>query len=148
MESRVSFKLASRGYWTYFPFERIRRLRKRPGGRKVVEWVERAYYPRYVFVMLRYCDESFEEIEELDEISCVVRTRIDHRPLRVPDAIMTAIMDEPMVKLGEQEKNHIRGLIREIVLDEGTLILSKGGDGRRRITRVGDDPRFRRSKAA
>jgi transcription antitermination factor NusG len=133
LESRASRNLSQAGYYTFYPFERVRRRRRR-GNHSVVEWVERPYLNRYLFVCLRYADESFAAIEETDGVSIIVRTRLGKVPISVPEPIMKEIMGKAMVRLGESGRNRVLGLIRELV-EEGdrTLVMSQGKDGKRRI---------------
>jgi transcription antitermination factor NusG len=133
LESRASRNLSQAGYYTFYPFERVRRKRRR-GNHVVVEWVERPYLNRYLFVCLRYADESFAAIEQVDGVSIVVRTRIGKVPIEVPEPVMTVVMNKSMVRLGENGRNRILGLIRELVEDDGrTLVMAQDGQGRRRI---------------
>jgi transcription antitermination factor NusG len=133
LESRASRNLSQAGYYTFYPFERVRRRRRR-GNHSVVEWVERPYLNRYLFVCLRYADESFAAIEQTDGVSIIVRTRLGRVPISVPEPIMKEIMGKTMVRLGDSGRNRVLGLIRELV-EEGdrTLVMSQGRDGKRRI---------------
>jgi transcription antitermination factor NusG len=133
LESRASRNLSQAGYYTFYPFERVRRRRRR-GNHSVVEWVERPYLNRYLFVCLRYADESFAAIERTDGVSIIVRTRLGRVPISVPEPIMKEIMGKAMVRLGESGRNRVLGLIRELV-EEGdrTLVMSQDRDGKRRI---------------
>jgi transcription antitermination factor NusG len=133
LESRASRNLARAGYYTFYPFERIRKRRRR-GNHSVVEWIERPYLNRYLFVCLRYADESFAEIEEIDGVSAIVRTRLGRVPTPVPEPVMKEIMGKAMVRLGEGGRNRVLGLIRQLVEEDGrTLVMSLESDGRRRI---------------
>jgi transcription antitermination factor NusG len=133
LESRASRNLARAGYYTFYPFERIRKRRRR-GNHSVVEWVERPYLNRYLFVCLRYTDEGFAEIEQTDGVSAIVRTRLGKVPILVPEPVMREIMGKAMVRLGESGRNRVLGLIRQLVEeDDRTLVMSQGRDGKRRI---------------
>jgi transcription antitermination factor NusG len=137
LESRASRNLSRAGYYTFYPFERVRKKRRR-GNHMVVDWVERPYLNRYLFVCLRYADESFAEIEQMDGVSAVVRNCVSRIPVAVPEPIMNEIMDRAMVRLGEHGRNRVLGLIRELVeSEERTLVMARGGDGRRQISIAG-----------
>lgn len=133
LESRASRNLAQAGYHCFYPFERVRKKRRR-GNHFVVEWVERPFLNRYLFVCLRHADESFAEIEQIDGVSTVVRRRLSRTPIAVPEPVMREITDKAMVRLGESGRNRILGLIRQLVEEDGrTLVMSQGRDGRTRI---------------
>jgi transcription antitermination factor NusG len=133
LESRASRNLSQAGYYTFYPFERVRKRRRR-GNHSVVEWVERPHLNRYLFVCLRYADESFAELEHVDGVSAVVRTRLGRVPIAVPQSIMAEVMGKAMVHLGENGRNRMLGLIRQLIEeDDRTLVMAQGRDGKRRI---------------
>lgn len=133
LESRASRNLARAGYYTFYPFERVRKKRRR-GSQFVVEWIERPYLARYLFVCLRYADESFAEIEETDGVSLVVRTSIGRAPIVVPPAVIDELTGNSLVRLGESGRNQILGLMRQLVEDrDRAFVMTRGGDGKLQI---------------
>lgn len=84
-------RLRRQGYWTFLPFERLRRKRKlpnRPGFK--VEVVETPYFPGYLFTAIRKPTESVYAINETDGVSTVVYCGSE--PLPIPHAVMDELM--------------------------------------------------------
>ena len=98
-EFDADLDLRRKGLWTWLPFERVR-IRKKMRGTLptskewvwVPEWVNRPYFNRYIFVALRYQNDSISTIEASDHISIVVRRRFSREPLRIPSGVMAELM--------------------------------------------------------
>lgn len=114
-EKKALHDLNRMGYHTFFPFDRVRRRRKK-GHTYVVEWTERPHFNRYIFVRLDGPRQSIEGIESADGVSVVLRGAISHEPIRVPYDRMELIMDRAMVRFGD-EKQWIAALMRELIVD-------------------------------
>lgn len=90
-EDAANQNLRRQGYWTFFPFERVRKRRKLPNrDQHRVEWIERPYFPRYLFVALRKPNESIYAVNETDGVSTVVYC--GEEPLEVPQGVMDELM--------------------------------------------------------
>lgn len=134
--------LRRKGYYTFFPFDRIRRRRKIAGqDRHVIEWIDVPYFSRYIFVGLFSPQQSTGPInsEDVDGVSTVVRG-LTGTPLRIPTPVIQELMtrgepDAPglmrVVDLVERKKfetgamvqfrdnTPLAGLIAEVALDAG-----------------------------
>jgi transcription antitermination factor NusG len=107
------------GFWTFFPFDRVRKRRWNPGSRRfIIEWEPRPYFSRYIFVALRFADETTNVIqsESIDGVSTVVKRPLSGIPLRIPNTVMDLIMDRAMVRFDETG-NWCAALMREIVVE-------------------------------
>lgn len=90
-EAKADMELRRSGFRTFYPFDRFRRRRTRPGTRKVVaEWVEKPHFNRYIFVCIPH-HRSIYEVNETNGVSTVVY--LGEKPLRIPDAVMDELMD-------------------------------------------------------
>lgn len=90
-EGAVDTGLRRQGFVTFYPFERRRRRRKRPGGKLwVVEWVERPYFPNYLFVALRRAGGTIGAILRTHGVYHVVGNAAG--PIEVPHAAMNDLM--------------------------------------------------------
>lgn len=134
------------GYMVFMPFDRVRTVRPARGYKhlsedrgNIVKWIERPHYSRYLFVALRFTDETLDPItHEMDGISTVVRSPFTGAPLQIPGPVMDALMaaadeagevrsiDEVSRKRYERgqkvkfvEDHACAGLIAEIALDAG-----------------------------
>lgn len=125
------------GFWTFFPFDRIRRRRKRPGTTTyLVEWIKRPYLSRYVFLALRYVGETLDKVnrDDCNGVATVVRSQVTGKPALIPIAAIDSIMDRAMVKFSEEDQNWVAALMREIAIDSDKVVtLSCGSRGRRQI---------------
>lgn len=85
--------LRRQGFYTFLPFDRIRKRRKLPNREQYEPyWIEAAHFPRYIFVAMRgRPGESFGAINDTDGVSCVVSIR--GKPLRIPAAVMDEIIE-------------------------------------------------------
>lgn len=129
-EAHADRKLQQAGYATFFAFDRVRRRRKRPGMiEPVIEWIEKAYFSRYLFVALRFEADNIQAVEECDGVSCVVRSRLTSIPYEIPSAQLDLIMEAAMVRF---DVDCYRALMREIVLDpDKQITISKNSAGGR-----------------
>lgn len=129
-ESIADTKLQRAGYLTFFAFDRVRRRRKRPGTNvHVIEWINKPYFSRYLFVALRFESDNIQAIEECDGVSCVVRSRFGLVPYEIPHKALDDIMEAAMVRF---DVDGYRALMREIVIDPDRQIsISKNSAGRR-----------------
>ena len=98
-EKAAAEELGRQGFWTWYPFDRYRVRRRRPGARDLVTWVERPHFSRYVFVALRYLEEAIGDVNDAEGVARVVCERFTGRPLQIPTVIMDALMDEALVTL-------------------------------------------------
>lgn len=115
-EAKADMELRRNGFRTFYPFDRFRRRRTRPGTRKVVaEWVERPHFNRYIFVKVPR-HRSIYEVNETNGVSTVVY--LGEKPLRIPDDVM----DELMARCDD------RGVIVEIdeLANEGRARMAPG----------------------
>ena len=133
-EAKARRRLHDLGYRTFYAFDRVRRRRKRPGmNQHKVEWIERPYFSRYIFVAVQQDKGSLVEIEECDEVSAVVRRRISGEPYEIPKRELDRIVDEAMVRF---DVGGYLALMRELVLDpEKVVTLYVDERRRRRIKR-------------
>ena len=105
------------GFYTFFPFDRVRKRRWNPGShRYIVEWVPVPYFSRYIFVALRFADETTNIIhsETVEGVSTVVKSALSGIPLRIPNDVMDEIMDRAMVKF-DDTGSWCDAMMREIV---------------------------------
>ena len=81
------------GYFTWLPYHKIRKRRKRPNRDQYDPyWVMTAYFPRYLFIAMRgKPGESFHDINECDGVSCVVSCQ--GVPLEIPSPVMDELME-------------------------------------------------------
>jgi len=91
-EATADQNLRRIGYHTFFPFQRVRRRRKRPNSTAyLVEWIEQPYFPRYIFVAFRgLANESIGSVTDTVGVSAVVSC--DDGPLEIPHAVMDELM--------------------------------------------------------
>jgi transcription antitermination factor NusG len=90
MEAKAAADLKRQGFWTFYPFERVRVRRKIPNrNAHLVTTVERPYFSRYIFLMVRQ-GQSLYRVNNTPSVSTVVY--MGGAPLRVPDSAMEAIM--------------------------------------------------------
>lgn len=101
-EKAAAEDLGRQGFWTWYPFDRYRVRRKRPGARDLVTWIERPHFSRYVFVALRYIEEAIGDVNDAEGVARVVCERFTGRPLQIPTVIMDALMDEALVTFDDE----------------------------------------------
>jgi transcription antitermination factor NusG len=123
------------GYYTFYPFQRVRRLRKRANIEKhVVEWINKPYFPGYLFIAVRD-GQGLYQVKGTEGVSTVVLC--GGVPLEIPTAVMDRLMkiaDDGMVgsvdnvsrkpyKPGQTVKftdnSPMSGLLAQISLDNG-----------------------------
>jgi transcriptional antiterminator RfaH len=89
-ERLADVRLRAQGYWTFFPFHRVRRRRRIAGTDKFrVEWVERPYFVGYVFLGLRR-GEELASVNDTPGVATVVYNGPE--PLEVPHNVMDNLM--------------------------------------------------------
>lgn len=138
-EELANTSLKRAGYWTFYPFYRLRRKRKRANlDQYVVEWVDVPYYSRYLFVGLRP-GEGLYGVNEANGVATVVNNGT--RPLEVPHPVIDELMAmaDSRGQVGTQDNTgrrrfvpgqHVRivgkspmdGLLAQIALDNGKEI--------------------------
>lgn len=90
MEFIASRELKRQGMWLFLPFERIRRRRKLPlRDAYRVEWIERPFYPRYLFVHVGH--EAIAAINDTVGVSTLVY--FAGQPLAIPGRIIDELME-------------------------------------------------------
>jgi transcription antitermination factor NusG len=67
-----------------------------------VRWVDRAHFPGYVFLALRYIGESLAGVSDARGVIDLVRRPISRVPLTIPCSIMDAILDERLLGLDDE----------------------------------------------
>jgi transcription antitermination factor NusG len=89
-EELANRNLKRLGYHTFYPFERVRRLRKRANlDKHVVEWITKPYFPGYLFLCIRE-GEGLYQANEADGVSTIVHS--NGAPLEIPHTVMDEIM--------------------------------------------------------
>jgi transcription antitermination factor NusG len=79
--------LDRRAIEVFYPHVRVRRNRKKRGV-TIVEWVERPYYPRYLFA--NTCRDNIRIINGMASVTRVVSFG-DEEPIPIPDALMALL---------------------------------------------------------
>ncbi len=140
MEQVADANLRQQGYRTFYPFERVRQRRKIPNREQfLIEWVNKPYFPRYLFVALRKPTESIYAVNQTDGVSTVVYC--GDEPLPIPHEVMDELMSRADVKgtvreidtlarkkftKGEQvkfvEESPFAGFIAVVSLDSGKAV--------------------------
>lgn len=105
-ESLADRKLREQGFLTFFPFKRVRRLRRKPNRpRAEAVWIEVPLYPGYIFVALRK-SQGIYQVNETDGVAAVVYHGED--PLEIPHPIMDMVFkraeEEAMSRLDETSR--------------------------------------------
>lgn len=142
MEEVAARNLKRLGYWTFYPFKRVRKLRKRANvNAHIVEWVNRPYFSRYIFVALRHQGEGLYAANEADGVSTVVY--LGDKPLCIPNPIMDELMDranddgvvgapvdevarKPFQEgqlVGFKDNSPLCGLLGQIAVDDGKSVM-------------------------
>ena len=127
------------GYMTFYPFQRVRRRRKRANLDKyVVEWINKPYFPGYLFLGLRE-GQGLYQANEAEGVSTIVYG--NNAPLEIPTRVMDEIMansqrdglvgavdtvSRKLLKPGQlvqfQDNSPMSGLLAQIALDNGKEI--------------------------
>ncbi len=103
MEETADANLRQQEYATFYPFERVRQRRKIPRREQyIIEWVNKPYFPRYLFVAIRHDHEGLYAVNKTDGVSTVVYC--GDEPLPIPHDVMDELMSRADVK----------GIVREI----------------------------------
>lgn len=92
MEFEANQNLKRIGYFTWLPFHKVKKYRKR-ANRNLFDpvWTLQAYFPRYLFLAMRGMPhENFHDANEADGVSCVV-SRLGE-PLQIPNEVMDELM--------------------------------------------------------
>ena len=91
-EFNANQNLKRQGYYTWLPFHKIKKYRKRPNRNQYDPiWTLQAYFPRYLFLAMRgRAGESFHDVNETDGVSCVVSCQ--GVPLEIPHEVMDELM--------------------------------------------------------
>ena len=90
MEETAFVELKRLGLQVFYPFTRVRRRRRKPGTtRMIVEWVERPFFSRYVFVGLEH-DGQISVVNAEDTVSTIVT--LGGVPMRIPGVIIDRLM--------------------------------------------------------
>jgi transcription antitermination factor NusG len=138
-EEIANRNLRRAGFYTFYPFQKVRRRRKRANVDKyLVEWINKPYYPGYLFVAIRG-DQGAYTVNETHGVSTVVYCGPD--PLEIPTAVMDRIMSASgedglvgavdtvsrrVFKQGQlvrfQDNSPMSGLLAQIALDNGKEI--------------------------
>jgi transcription antitermination factor NusG len=138
-EELANRNLKRAGYFTFYPFYRVRRRRKRANvDQYLVEWIDMPYYSRYIFVGLRD-GEGLYGVNEADGVATVVHNKAG--PLEIPHSVMDELMSlgDSRGQVGTRDDagrrrfmpgQHVRisgkspldGLVAQIALDNGREI--------------------------
>jgi transcription antitermination factor NusG len=90
MEERAFVELKRLGLEVFFPFTRVRRRRRKPGTTTmIVEWIEKPFFSRYVFVGLDH-DGQIGIVNAEDTVSTIVT--LGGIPVRIPEIIIDRLM--------------------------------------------------------
>jgi transcription antitermination factor NusG len=89
------------GYWCCYPLDRHQVRQRRPLGRTLVVWRDRPHFPGYVFLALRYSDETLAPINDTRGVVKLVCRPISGEPLRIPSPVMDAILSERLFSLDD-----------------------------------------------
>lgn len=88
-------RLKRQGYMTFYPFERIEKMRPVPGqrGKRRRETIERPLFSRYIFVSInpRKPRQNLYEVNNTPGVSTVLYMGLE--PLEVPMAVMEELFD-------------------------------------------------------
>lgn len=138
-EEIANRNLKRSGYLTFYPFQRVRRRRKRANMDKyLVEWISKPYFPGYLFVAIRP-GQSLYHVNEADGVSTVVYS--GGAPLEIPHSVMDRLMDaadtggqvgavdevsrkpfQPGQTVKFKDNSPMSGLFAQIALDNGKEI--------------------------
>ncbi|MGU3496369.1 transcription termination/antitermination protein NusG [Xanthobacteraceae bacterium A53D] len=109
MEGKANTELRRLGFWTFYPFERVRLRRKIPNrDAYLVTSVERPLFSRYLFVAIRP-GQSMRSISDAKAVATVVY--MAGEPLRIAERVIDAIMeraDEDGLVAARDEASRVR----------------------------------------
>lgn len=90
MEEKAFVELKRLGLQVFYPFTRVRRRRRKPGTTQmIVEWVDKPFFSRYVFVGLDH-DGQIGMVNAEDTVSTIVT--LGGVPMRIPPIIIDRLM--------------------------------------------------------
>lgn len=81
------------GFWLYFPHCRVTVQRMIGGKRRRLYEVDRPYFPRYLFVALRFMHEAIGDINDTIGVARVVSSRFSGTPLQIPNDVMDKLIE-------------------------------------------------------
>lgn len=132
-EKSAAIELRRLGFDAWYPFDRYRVKRRRPGRERLLdEWVERPHFSRYIFVGIYFTDQAIGDVNDADGVARVVCERFSGKPLQIPNPIMDALMDEALVTFDDEAGS--------AMLSSDILTLTKRGGNeqvRRLLTKLG-----------
>jgi transcription antitermination factor NusG len=140
MEERAFIELKRLGLEVFYPFTRVRRKRRKPGTTTfIIEWVDKPFFSRYLFVGLDH-EGQIGIVNAEDTVSTVVT--LGGSAVRIPEAIIDRLMwltDErglvgaidltarPMLSAGTEvrlKQDHpLAGVVGEVVRDAGKEVV-------------------------
>lgn len=88
--------LKRQGFWLHFPHRRFTRQKcfhSRWGARRRLYEVEVPYFPRYLFVALRFMDEAIGTVNDTIGVSRVICSRFSGIPIQIPNDVMHALIE-------------------------------------------------------
>ena len=89
-EEKAFVELKRLGLQVFYPFTRVRRRRRKPGTTlMIVEWVDKPFFSRYVFVGLEH-DGQIGMVNAEDTVSTIVT--LGGVPMRIPPVIIDRLM--------------------------------------------------------
>jgi transcription antitermination factor NusG len=100
-EGTAATGLRRAGLWPAYPLDRYQVRIRRAHGRTLVRWVDRPHFPRYVFLALRFAGESLAPAYSTKGVVNIVCRPLSGEPLRIPCAVMDAILAERLVALDD-----------------------------------------------
>ena len=95
-EALAYVNLKRLGYWLFYPHHRVMRQRcyhTRFGERRRLYEVELPYFPRYLFVALRFMDEAIGTVNDTVGVSRVICNRFSGAPIQIPNDVMDKLID-------------------------------------------------------
>lgn len=90
MEEKAFVELKRLGLEVFYPFTRVRRRRRKPGTlTMIVEWIDRPFFSRYVFVGLDH-EGQIGIVNAEDTVSTIVT--LGGVPICIPEIIIDRLM--------------------------------------------------------
>lgn len=91
MEEKAFVELKRLGLEVFYPFTRVRRRRRKPGTtRFIIEWIDKPFFSRYLFVGLEH-DGQIGIVNAEDTVSTIVS--LGGTAMRIPNKIIDRLMD-------------------------------------------------------
>jgi transcription antitermination factor NusG len=143
-EAKANSDLKKLGLKTFYPRNKVRTIRKYRGA-AVVKWLEKAHFPRYLFVrsttrqlaLVRRC-EHVSSIVSLDVVTLGDGEELTY-PTVIPDSVMDVVMAgaDPTGLMGSKtevararfkamqtvkfnESSALQGVLGKVIEDDGT----------------------------